>query len=68
MLDRLKPAWRMYQCQQKMEGIPRTEILAILDREEEAVNTNSPNNAFAKGSWSIGVFVLLFLMTCCQGG
>jgi len=48
-----------------MEGIPRAEILAILDVEEEVIN---PNNAFAKGSWSIGFFVLLFLMTCCQGG
>ncbi|MFT4667181.1 MAG: DNA-directed RNA polymerase specialized sigma24 family protein [Polaribacter sp.] len=65
MLDRLKPAWRMYQCQQKIEGIPSAEILAILDLEEETVNSN---NSFAKRSWSVGIFVLLFLMTCCQGG
>lgn len=55
----------MYQCQQKIEGIPSAEILAILDLEEETVNSN---NSFAKRSWSVGIFVLLFLMTCCQGG
>lgn len=65
MLDRLKPAWRMYQCQQKMEGISPTEVLALLEAEE---NLACRDNTFVKGSWSIGVFVLLFLMTCCQGG
>ena len=64
MLDRLKPAWRMYKCQQGMERIPTMEILALLEEGDVVV----PNHVFTKGRWSLGLFVLLFLMTCCQGG
>jgi len=50
-----------------MERIPTLEILALLE-DEEVITIEKYNNAFAKGRWSLGMFVLLFLMTCCQGG
>ena len=62
MLDNLKPAWRMYKCQQSIESLPAADILAMVEFEQQQHAT------FLFRKWSIGAFLLLFLMTCCHGG
>ena len=49
MLDNLKPAWRMYKCQQAMKSIPESEILELLEEEKQ-------QSTFLPQQWSLAFF------------
>jgi len=63
MLDKLKPAWGVYKCRESLDAIPREELLGLLMDSEEGHQVN----AFFS-QWSVAMFVLMMMVTCCAGG
>ncbi len=70
MLDRLKPAWRLYILRHSMtSSFDREEVLALLENAEGTSDALEVSQvAPFSQSWHLSVVVLFLLLTCCYGG
>ena len=76
MLDRLKPAWRLFKMQQAMAPLDRRELLALLEEgeDETGIGHSTPGGWISDLEWYIGrplhlsLVMFLLLLTCCHGG
>ena len=58
MLDKLKPAWGVYKCQQSLQSLSIDEIAGLLEEAEY-------DALFYSRQWPAALFSLLMIFTCC---
>lgn len=63
MLDKLKPSWGVYKCRQGLDSMSREELYSLLVDAEEQYQVHT---LFSK--WSVALFTLMMMVTCCAGG